>query len=84
MLGHLNYLDLAPEKRSEAAEKARTQLRAALSNPALTEEQRTLLQERMVRLNQWVSGDLPSSATVRTPQSHTVGVDEAISVGVKV
>ena len=50
MLGHLNYLDISPEKRAEAAAKARDQLRAAIMNPAITAEQRADLQARLTKL----------------------------------
>jgi hypothetical protein len=84
MLGHLNYIGLTAEKRDEVAAKARTQIKAALSNPALTEEQRAVLQERLTRLNQWAAGSLPSSATLRASQNQTVSVAEGVSVGEKV
>ena len=61
MLGHLNYLDLTPESRAEAATKARATLRAALANPTTTQEQRVLIQERISVLNQWALGTLPTT-----------------------
>ena len=84
MLGHLNYLDISPEKRAEAAAKARDQLRAAIMNPAITAEQRADLQARLTRLNQWAAGTLPSSASTRTPQNHSVGLDETVELTEKV
>jgi hypothetical protein len=84
MLGHLNYLGLSEEKRDETAAKARAQIKAALSSPTITAEQRAVLQERLTHLNKWAAGALPSSATVRTPQNQTVSVSEDVSVAEKV
>jgi hypothetical protein len=86
-IGHLNYRDLSPDKRAEAATKLRAQLRTQLTSSTLTSEQRFEIQTRLKHLNMWVAGTIAppgNPPVVRTPQNHSVGVGEFVGVNEKV
>ena len=65
-MGHdrLNYLDIPPARRRNAAVKALTRLKDALGNPALTPEQVEAISTRIDHLNKWAAGtfEIPEEA----------------------
>jgi hypothetical protein len=55
----MTYYDIPQDIRTEAASKARFQLRTSLVSPAYTEEQRQEILKKIERLSQWEVGTLP-------------------------
>lgn len=77
-LGRITYLDLTEEQRREGAARSRAQIKALLSNPALTADQRKALQDRLAHLRLWEAGKLPG------PTNHVVQATETVTVKEKV
>lgn len=77
-LGRVTYLDLTPEQRREGSVKARTRLKALLSNPMLTPDQRAALRVRMDELRLWEAGTLHTSR--QSVRHHVVKLDEVVPV----
>jgi hypothetical protein len=70
---HKNYLSIPTARRKATASKSLTQLREALGNPTLTEDQRSAVIERIERVNKWAAGTLPS-------HEHHVEISESVDV----
>jgi hypothetical protein len=54
----LTYFDIPQDVRSEAAARSRANLRTLLSNPTLTQQQRTDLLAQIASVAMWESGQL--------------------------
>lgn len=90
--GTITLHQVAPEVRAKGAAQARQQLHTLLSNPHLTEEQRTDLRDRLTWVSKWEAGDVgevlpppppPEEAPEpepRVPQHHVVSVQEEMKI----
>jgi hypothetical protein len=63
----ISYLEIPLEIRQRAANQAREQLRAALANPFLAQEQRDVLSHQLNRLDHWERGSLAVGSSVFSP-----------------
>lgn len=53
----VSYLDLSPAQRQRGAAVARERLRANLTNPLLTDDQKKQIHTEMLRLDYWEKGN---------------------------
>jgi len=58
MIIRQNYLNLSPDLRKEGARLVRERIKATLSDPNLSQEQKQQLKERLHKLSAWEGGTL--------------------------
>jgi hypothetical protein len=92
MIKHISYLQLNPRVRAQAAERARTQLRAVLTNTVMTPESAAMVNKRLADLDLWEHGKMPehpahpaphkvpAQLPERTPEHHVVEVSDNAEV----
>ena len=57
----LNYLDIDPAIRSKKSKEITAHLRAILSDPSASKEQRDFASKRLLLLSHWARGTLPTA-----------------------
>jgi hypothetical protein len=67
MVRHYTYQDIPIGKRRLAANRVREQVRQALTNPFLAEDQKSILHYQLDRITQWEHGSLPVGAPFLAP-----------------
>lgn len=56
----LTYLDIPAGKRKDSASKIINKVREQLNDPLTTVEQAQKLQDRLILLEQWANGSIPT------------------------
>jgi hypothetical protein len=66
-VSHITYLNLTLKQRKAAATRVREQIRTALANPFLADNQRMTLQAQIERITHWERGTLDIGAPFAQP-----------------
>jgi hypothetical protein len=81
MIKHLSYKDLSQDQRTKGAEKLRDQLRAMLSTPLLSDDQRVAIFAKLAEVSKWERGELEASPSPSNiSKDHSVDVTENVAV----